>query len=67
MSVLGTLGDVGLLGIRAGVVGMIGGDRRVVMSGVVGLGGRIGKRRPVLGGTTRRFRKGSLGPSSIVV
>jgi hypothetical protein len=44
----------------------IGGDRRVAMSGVAGLGGRIGRRRPVLGEMIRRFRKGSRGPSLIV-
>jgi hypothetical protein len=52
---------------RVGVGGTIGGDQRVVMSGVAGLGGRTARRRPGHVGTTRRFRKASRAPSSIVV
>jgi hypothetical protein len=52
---------------RVGVGGTIGGDQRVVMSGVAGLGGRTARRRPGHVGTTRRFRKASRVLSSIVV
>jgi hypothetical protein len=64
--VVGIRGGAGLMGIRGDVVGTIGEGRRVAMSGGAGLGGRIARRRPGLGGMIRRFRKGSRVPSSIV-
>lgn len=64
--VAGTRVGAGLLVTRGDVVGTIGADRQVAMSGVAGPDGRTGRRRPGLGGMIPRFRKGSRGPSSIV-
>jgi hypothetical protein len=59
------------VGVRAAVRGGASGLRiragAVAGTSVVGIGGRTGRRRPDRVGTTRRFRKGSPGPSSIVV